>query len=310
LAVAAEIGVYALLLSYRFWRQRSKSHVEERALVASIEQSLPWVGLARRCFAVVSVTVLLLAALYAGLDFTALLLAAGGKDIESKKMYSITSPGIVGMYPGLTLQLLAGAYIERRDFTRARQLELILLELRQDAFGAASAPVAEMYADIADLETKLGDRVSAEGNYRKAIDLTRALRLPQGYGSPMTKLACLLREQGRYKEAQACFNDALEVRTRVFGVRSAKVAETQIEYAKLLQLTGDQPSGQKMQQEAISTRQRSQRAEADNDRQWFVAIAPALIFLLLALFRRPALKLVQTAFNEKKLRLKNAESEG
>jgi tetratricopeptide (TPR) repeat protein len=307
IAVAAEIGVYALLLSYRFWRGRSKSHMQEKALVASVELSLPLVRLARRCFAGISVTVLLLAALYAALDFTGLLLAAGDKDVESKKMYSTISPTIIGMYPGLTLQLLAGAHIERKDFKRARELESMLLELRRDAFGAASAPVAEMYSDIADLETKLGDSVSAESNYRKAIDLTLALRLPQGYGSPMTKLACLLREQRRHDEAEACFKDALEIRSRIFGVHSAKVAETQVEYAKLLEVRGDGPSAQTMQRQAASILLSSEQREAKNDSQWFLAFAPAIMFLLFALLRRPALKLVQSNLTKRAASARMAE---
>ena len=59
----------------------------------------------------------------------------------------------------------------------------------------------------------------AEGYYLRSIALSKQLRIPQGWGSPTTKLGTLLGKEKRWPEAEATFEDALQVRSKIFGKR-------------------------------------------------------------------------------------------
>jgi len=143
-----------------------------------------------------------------------------------------------GIHPAFSLELLTGAYIESRRFEKAEPLESALLDIRMHTVGANNELVPAMYANMGDFNFKWSRLDQAEQNYRRSIDLTKHLNLPQGWGSPMTKLATLLRNEKRFAESEAAYKEALAIRTERFGANSEKAAETLREYSQLLKVEG------------------------------------------------------------------------
>lgn len=228
-AVAAETAVYAGLIAYRIWRMRRKgsrpgASEELEAIVTEWTALNRLRNLCRLAFLVVAGIV----TIYFATDFTALLLARSG-DLKSacsiyRKICILPSPSI---HPALSLELLAGANIESNNFPRAISIAHALYDLRKSLVGEKSELIAEMASNLADLYVKAGrPAAEAEFQYRKSIALTRELKLPKGYGSPMTKLGTLLGLEGRYEEADKAFADAIAIRSKIFGRDSFKVAET------------------------------------------------------------------------------------
>jgi hypothetical protein len=235
-AVGFELVVFFCLIGYRHWRGQTKGWQQADSALQSIEDNHKSVYVIRRTLAAASMAILAAICLYAGVDLTALVLARFGKPEWSKPIYlAIAPPLALGIHPAFSMELLAGAEIDAAKLATAEPLLSSLLAIRTDFAGAHSELTAAMYANLGDYYRKFRRNKEAERYYQRSIALSKDLNLPQGYGSPMTKLAALLRDEHRFAESQQCFTDALTVRTRIFGKDSQKVAETLLENAVLLQ---------------------------------------------------------------------------
>ncbi len=238
-AAGIDLLAFAVLVSYRAWKRTTRSYTQEQTSLAKIERSLRFVYVGRRIFSSSVALVLGLTCAYLVADLAALVSAASGNVGLSQRIYLLLAPPKqLAIHPAFSMELLAGAYIEAGKYQMAEPLEQALLEIRQTTYGPRSEEIAAMYASIGDFCRRRRFDQEAEAWYRKAILLTQELHLAQGYGSPMTKLACLLRDQRRFPESHDCFEKALKIRTSIFGPLSTKVAETKSEYAVLLSLQG------------------------------------------------------------------------
>jgi tetratricopeptide (TPR) repeat protein len=179
------------------------------------------------------------------------------------------------MHPGFSLELLAGANVEAKKFGRAEGLELAVLALRRSIVGEKNELVAAAYANLGDFYHKAERKTLAEAYYARAIKLTQELRLPQGYGSPMTKLGILYKEEGRFADAQQAFNEALRIRTQIFGAKSAKVAETLEPYIDLLKVQGRTDQVDSFQRQLSATHSAAQQSSKVQ-----TSILPLIVSLL------------------------------
>jgi tetratricopeptide (TPR) repeat protein len=232
LAVIFECGIFISFFGYRHWRAKSPDAVE--TTMARIEKEFKAVSHIRRAFFVLSATVSAALLFYMSLDLAALTLCRCGQVQTGAQIYKRLSLPLPTVDPALTLELLTGAYLETSQFEKAEPLEIALLDIRKNVYGNQHEMIAAMNCNLGDFYAKWNKPKQAEKYYRQSIEMTKRLALPQGWGNPATKLGTLLRKQGRSSEAEGAYTDALAVRTKRFGEKSSKVAETLSEYTKLL----------------------------------------------------------------------------
>jgi hypothetical protein len=237
-AVAIEIAAYGAILAYRIWKSKQKKSEDKIRLEALHDEWKPLERL-RTSYRIAVSSLAILVVLYMSVDLIALLAATTGNEKIACSIYKrIAPPASPSLHPGFSTELLAGAYIEANKFEKAERLELSIIRLRESIVGDHDELIADSYGNLGDFYSKAKQFDKAESNYKKAIALTKDLHLRQGYGNPMTKLGSIYTEQGRYAEAQDAFNEALAVRSQIFGSNSEKVAETLRANVQLLNLQG------------------------------------------------------------------------
>ena len=155
------------------------------------------------------------------IDFSAFATAAFGNTPWTAALYSIPGSQLLGLHPAATLEVLAGAYVEHKEFARAEKLYMDILEVRTRVYGLNSGPVSALYTDLADLNVRQGKFDKAEFWYRMSIALSEAPGGPASRGRALTGLATVLRQTGRYNESEECYLKALSVRARLYGVDSS-----------------------------------------------------------------------------------------
>lgn len=237
-AVAFEIAYYFLLVCYRIWKSKQKKSNDQIELDVLHEN---WKALRRvrttYRLTVISLSMLLFA--YLSIDLIALIAAKCGNLDTACAIYRVIAPpASPTIHPGFSMELLAGAYIESKQFRSAEPIILAAEKLRRSLVGEHHELIADIYANLGDLYAKAEQNDQAENYYIRSIALTKELNLRQGYGSPLTKLGSLYTKEHRFPEATAAFKEALEIRSRIFGNQSAKVAETLAANVELLRAQG------------------------------------------------------------------------
>ena len=237
-AVAVEIGFYTLVLGYRLWQSKQKKSSEKIQLEALHSE---WKTL-RQLRKTYRVSVIVHAGLvlgYLSVDLSALLAANfGNLDLAAAIYRAISPPASPSIHPGLSMELLAGGYVESKQFQKAEPIFLAIEKLRKSLVGEHDELIADIYANLGDLYAKEEQFGKAEGYYIRSIALAKELNLRQGYGSPMTKLGSLYAKVGRFEDADRALKDALAVRRKIFGAKSEKVRETLAAQVELLRLEG------------------------------------------------------------------------
>jgi tetratricopeptide (TPR) repeat protein len=153
----------------------------------------------------------------------------------------------LGLHPGASLEVLAGAYVEAHKYSQALPLYEEVLSLRLSTFGHNHKEIAAIYCDFGDLYAHQNQLTRAESCYRLALGIATGLLGDKGSGRAYTRLADCLRDQGRFDEATMQYQNAYDMRAHQFGRNSAKVAETLAEWAKMLKLQGRVQQAQSMQ---------------------------------------------------------------
>jgi hypothetical protein len=234
-AVLFECAVFLVITVYRAWRSKSKPVLAEAAALAGIERRFRFVYWCRRILALMAVTALTVTCLYLCADASALLLCRCGQVTAGERVYeAISLIRVPELDRAFSLELLTGAFIERGRLDQAEPLELALLRIRKSLFGEEHEMMAAMYTNLGDFYGKSAKASNAEASYQRAIEMSKRLKLKQGWGSPATKLGTLLRDEDRLSEAEDAYLDALRVRIKIFGPNSGKVAETLAAYEVLL----------------------------------------------------------------------------
>lgn len=227
-AISAEVG--ALLISIIIFK--TKVFRISTKFLEFVPSSL------RRCFQKVESTicrckicVLSIISLAGLFDFTALSLSACGFYQPSRALYvALPFTYWLGLHPAFSLEILAGAQAQNKNFSCAEPLYLEVLEIRKSLSGPNSDLVGAVYADLGDLYVRKQDLPSAELWYRRSVALgTRT-------GRAYTALATVLRERGELSESKQVYLKALEVRKQIYGTGSKQYVDTQRGYLRLKQL--------------------------------------------------------------------------
>ncbi|MBS1953441.1 MAG: tetratricopeptide repeat protein [Cyanobacteria bacterium SZAS-4] len=237
-AVAFEVAFYAFLLSYRIWKSKQPKSSEQKQ-VEKLHEQWKTLDRFRTAYRVTVTAFALLAFIYLSIDLTALLFAKSGNLNLACAIYrAIALPPSPAVHPGFSMELLAGGYIESKQFKRAEPIVLAAENLRRSLVGEQDELIAGVYANLGDLYAKSQQYQIAENYYLRSIALSKQLHLPQGYGSPMTRLGTLYASERCFEKADVAFQDALAIRTKIFGAKSAKVSETLSAYATALHSEG------------------------------------------------------------------------
>ena len=250
-AVLFEVVFFMSMLAYRIWRSRTESARQAEAALQYLEHRSKVVFFGRNGFALAGTILSACACLLMLTDLAALLLANSGQRQAAVSIYSLIAPPVVlGLHPAFTLEMLAGAYIQAGKFDKAEELEFTVVAIRKSVAGEKHELTAAIYADLGDLYRRAGKPNLAEASYRKSISLSKAIRYSRGYGSPLTKLASLLRDEQRFSQAEEAYGEALAVREKIFGKKSLKVAETLKEYSLLKLEEGQIAAAESMEKRA------------------------------------------------------------
>jgi hypothetical protein len=170
------------------------------------------------------------------IDFTGFASAAFCDTPWTVTLYCVPGSQLIGLHPAATLEVLAGAYVEHKEFHRAEKLYMDILAVRSRVFGATSGPVGALYADLGDLSVRESNFKNAEYWYRKSVDLSEAPGGPAATGRALTGLATVLRQSGSLQESEQCYKKALCIRARIYGPASRQYHDTERAYEQLLGL--------------------------------------------------------------------------
>ncbi len=237
-AIGIEVTVFIGLVTWRFFRSQSKGG-KAKSVVLSELTSGEKTKIAKQIYERSATVLWLLAATIISFDFAAFTSAFCGDFNKSQKLYTKMPVSIaVGLHPAATLEMLSGAYVEAKNYPKAEHLYATIEKIRLQTYGASHEMMVALYTDFGDLFCKQMQLEKAASYYLRAIELSKRINGPSGYGRPLTGLANTLRDRGRYAEANTTYSEALSLRQELYGADSEKVAETKKEYAILLAKEG------------------------------------------------------------------------
>ncbi len=170
------------------------------------------------------------------LDFVALCLSLLGLYGPAIALYTCMPVTYwVGLHPAFTLEMLAGALVQNRNYERAEPLFLEVKSIRVSLAGADSDLASAIYADLGDLKVRRNDLPAAEKWYRRSVAVGPRT------GRASTGLATVLRELGNYSESEHWYRMALARRKQVYGEQSKQYADTMRGYLALQAKMGRHP---------------------------------------------------------------------
>lgn len=272
-AIAFEVVIFIFVLAFKLRQNRSKATRLENMVLDELGSKWKALDFLRKTGSALVLTCWLSVTIFLMIDLTALTAAWVGNYSLSNSIYvwhygigrslyaavsgasehapsisnssSISSSStlsIPGIHPAYSMEILTGAYIEAGKHAHARELTKELMAIRKQLFGVDSELYAGILADSANLYRKEGNFAKAEEISKQALAISRKVLKNTGMGQIITQVADNLRDQGKCSEAEPLYLEALQMREKQFGPGSVKAAETLVEYAKLLRLSGD-PDG-------------------------------------------------------------------
>jgi tetratricopeptide (TPR) repeat protein len=280
-AVAFELALFAAVLLCRRWRARTCGAKAASEALHSLESNHRWIYALRRCSAGVTVALSGVCFAYFLLDFSALCIARSG----------CLSP------PAFSLELLAGAFVDDKKFERAEPIELAIVDLRKGLYGERSELVAAAFADLGDLYRRWHRLPESASYYERSIVLTKQLQVSQGWGSPATRLGTVYWATGRRQEAERVFDDAIAIRTKVFGAESPKVRETLMYKESMLR-----ENGRITEADQITTRIASINSKHPKSQAQSFEMIPVLVLAFSLMFLSQRDRLIVMAANSQKSR--------
>jgi tetratricopeptide (TPR) repeat protein len=277
-AVAFELVFFAAMIGYRLWRRKTASSKEAEEALECLEQHSSVIRIGRKGLALAGIIVSSIACLFLTVDLAALLCANCGQQKMAVGLYRAIAPPmmILDIHPAFSLEMLAGAYIQAGKWERAERLEFTLVDIRRAVVGEKHELMAAIYADLGDLYKRSGQLKRAEAYYRKAIALSKEIHYALGYGSPLTRLAVLLRDEQRFAEAEDAFKEALSIRQKIFGSKSFKSAETLKEYSLLKLEQGNIAAATSLEKQAEEIINGKSRRPTDR----LTSLAPLVVLCL------------------------------
>jgi tetratricopeptide (TPR) repeat protein len=249
-AVAFEIAMLAMVALIRLRPARVRADKAKSVILDQVESEWPVLKHLRKAAQALSV---------AGLALTATILAgetigmsaafAGNYPIAEWAYCNLPTARLLGFHPAYSLEILTGAYIGVGKYAQAEPAYPHILAIREKLYGQKHVYIPGFYADLADLRVRQNRLDEAESAYKKALELSRWVQGDWGAGRVYTRLGDLLTRQDKFPEAEEAYKNALSMRTKQFGPRSLKVAETLHSYNYLLEREGRSSEASAMKDE-------------------------------------------------------------
>lgn len=239
-AVVFEISVYLTFLIYRL-RKRKQTSTHARQIIAdTLIDSVPGGSSIRKILKIAIPSMLTLVLFLSICDAIPFGLAAAGVLGPAQKIYmTLPVSKMFGFHHAGSLELLAGANVKAREFSKAEQIYQSLFEIRKQFYGIESEQIADIYADFGNLYAKSNQTQSARSFYLKSIQLSEKLQVSQGWGKVLNRLGQLEAYAGNFSDALIYYQKALKMRERIFGRNNLKVAETLVDLAAVYRKFGN-----------------------------------------------------------------------
>ena len=152
----------------------------------------------------------------------------------------------------------ASALLQLGRYTEALQQYNLAIQVYQQAGLNGEAEfkqnLVEALGDLGNLEIRLGDVVSAEKDFRRAVDLSEEIKHPRGVTLNLISLADVQSRQKRFAEAAALYNQALSRATSAEDRGAAAQAQ--------IQLAHNYRNLEKLDEAELQARQALQTAKA------------------------------------------------
>jgi tetratricopeptide (TPR) repeat protein len=237
-ALATAVGGELLAFGISLAVFKARIFTLPKGLLAKLPERLKdWLACSRALLDYAKVSVLSIILFLALTDFAALCFSVAGNYQIGATIYRLCpSTYWLGLHPAFSLEMLAGAFVQSKNFKQAEPLYLEILDIRTKLCGADSDLASAIYADLGDFYVRSGDMGKAEHWYRRSIEI--GPRTGRGF----TALATLLRESGRYAESREYYLKALELRQKVFGADSKQYRDTERGYQRLQEIINAQKS--------------------------------------------------------------------
>lgn len=183
-----------------------------------------------------------------------------------------------GAHPAFSLEVLSGACIEEGKYAEAHIYTQELLKIRESIYGTDSWMYGGMVANLGGLYYREGRFPEAEKTYRQSIRICRDAVGYRNLGSALTRMGNCLREQGKYGEASAAYQEALAMRIREFGADSPRVGETTFELALLMSFMKQPQESDRLFSRSLEIRQRNSVSSGNDVRGLILFTVLSMVF--------------------------------
>jgi tetratricopeptide (TPR) repeat protein len=218
-AIGIEVFLFIGIAISRLFRSKSQGGKAKHAVLFELASGGKS-KLVRKIYESCAVTLWITAALIISFDFAAFSSAFCGNFENSQRLYTAVPVSIaLGLHPAATLEMLSGAYVEAKNHAQAEHLYATIEKIRLQIYGADHEMMVALYTDFGDLYCKQMQFEKAASYYMRAIDLSKRINGPSGYGRPLTGLANTLRDRGRDAEAGKTYSEALSMRQKLLWCR-------------------------------------------------------------------------------------------
>ncbi|MBX9570286.1 MAG: tetratricopeptide repeat protein [Candidatus Obscuribacterales bacterium] len=238
-AITIEVVAFIVVFACKIFVSRTKKSRAEAAVISELIRQNPKLHIFRALLdrgKLLLVSVLLVLVPIDLLAFTA---AFVKKDQVAQYIYTyVPTSSLLLFDPAYSLELMAGAYIEAGQHSRAKELCGVMYQVRRRLYGESHEMVASILADIADLYRKEGNYETAGIYYSRALQISEVVLKDEKMGSLLTRIGNNLRDQGRFVDAEPYYQRAIKMRIKDFGDKSSNVAESRFEYSIALQKMG------------------------------------------------------------------------
>lgn len=238
-AVLVEVFFLAILIFWRHFRGRPRENVKRAEALIWLRSQHPILFFLRDGTQVVGALIAVAVAAAAFIEFTGFSLAFARQYQSAENVYiAVPVSKVVTGHPAQTLEYLAGAYAEARNFRLAHPLYQSLARIRQSTLATGDELVSAIWTDVGMLYMREKNYAQAESSFRKSLSMANASNSHLQTGRVLTGLANALREQERFSEAEKTYLQAIEQRTHAFGRDSLRVADSLTEYSEMLSRMG------------------------------------------------------------------------
>ena len=282
-AIAFEVAIFSVLALWRYNRSKSTDEIAKKVVLEQVSVQIPVMATSYKLWQRLLLGGWVIACLLMNIDLTALCLAYGGRIPSSENLYvHVPISLFFGMHPAASLETLAGAYVEAGKFGPAERLFNEVRDIRLQIYGPKNDMMVALDTDFGDLYYKEKKYDQAAQAYTKAIALSKETNSPTGYGRPLTGLANVMRARGQLTGARQAYEEALEMRVKLYGSENWRVGQTLKDYAELLRQSGNNKEAEAAEKhsQVIEAREKAQSSAGS---PWIGAII-CLISLPLSYF--------------------------